>query len=346
MTTATIIITHAGLSTITITVTADSRAAIAEQPVGRQMWRGLMVDGSFFPLVLCKHVQANPEAVVQATDAALADVLAAIASLQTPPPAPPTTGGDDRTPLSALKSAQTYCEHLADQTCFRLNQAARTPALDCADLAALFKSDKDAAWARLATLNAGQLVVQAYAMASYLSSEGRAVEGGDVLGRWQTGLARRAEAGPTTIESAVMGALERLAEEHARSARTARVQGLKDDAKFFQRNANAFTRALLFYRAGLRPSPTQEGGWLLPSQRPGEAPHLLTMSGDWTCTCPSGQQIHWASALLIGIEAGTDDLNRFDDCGETAATHEEPPPAAPLGQRIAQARARVWQEAA
>lgn len=254
---------------------------------------------------------------------------------------------DDCTPLSALRSAATYCEHLESTTRYQLDQAARTPALDCADLWALFQADKDAAWRQLATLNAGQLVVQAYAMAAHLATaEGRTVEGADVLTRWQAGLAKRQAARPTTIEAAVSGALERLADEHARSARTARAQGLKDDAKFFQRNANAFTRALLFYRAGLRPSPTERGGWLLPSQRPGEAPHLLHMDGDWCCSCASGQQIHWASALLIGIEVGTDDLDRFDDCGETAVAHEEPPPAAPLGQRIAQARARVWQEAA
>lgn len=158
---------------------------------------------------------------------------------------------------------------------------------------------------------------------------------------------------PTTIESAVSAALERLAEESAQSARTARAAGERDDAKFFQRSANAFARALLFYRAGLRPHPTTQGGWLLPSQRPGEAPHLLTMSGDWTCTCAAGESMHWAKALIIGIEVGTEDMDRFDggdegpadpveagnadDCGETAAS---------LGQRIALARARVMQEAA
>ncbi len=156
---------------------------------------------------------------------------------------------------------------------------------------------------------------------------------------------RKWGAAPTTVEAAVSGALERLAEENAQSARTARAAGLKEDARFFQRAANSYARALLLYRAGLRPHPTERGGWLLPSQRPGEAPHLLHMDGDWRCTCPSGDSIHWASALLIGIEAGQDDLDRFDDdCGETAVAEPEPP--VPLGHRIAAARARVMQEAA
>lgn len=78
-------INQPGLNYAAIPVTAESRASIAEQPVGRQMYRGLMVDGTFYPLVLCKHVNANPEMMVQATDAALEQVRAAIASLQAPP---------------------------------------------------------------------------------------------------------------------------------------------------------------------------------------------------------------------------------------------------------------------
>lgn len=254
---------------------------------------------------------------------------------------------DDRTPLSALRSPEAYNEWLTDQTRFRLDQAARTPALDSADLWALFQADKDAAWAALAGLNERQLVVQANAMAAHLTSEGRAVEAEAVLARWQEGLARRAaqaEAQPTAIEAATCAALERLAEENARSARTARAQGLKDDARFFQRAANAYLNALTQWQAGIRPERTPSGGWLLPSRTDGQ-PHRLTMEGDWICTCKAGKSMHWAKALIIGIEVASDDMDRFDDCGETAVDDPEPAPV-PLGQRIAAARAWVMQEAA
>lgn len=77
-----VIIDRPGLSYAAIPVTAESRVGIAEQPSGpqlnAQLYRSLMVDGTFYPLVLCKHVNANPQAMVEATDAALADVQAAI----------------------------------------------------------------------------------------------------------------------------------------------------------------------------------------------------------------------------------------------------------------------------
>lgn len=116
----------------------------------------------------------------------------------------------------------------------------------------------------------------------------------------------------TTTERAVCAALERLADENSRMAEAARTAGEKTDAKFFQRAANAYAKALQHYLSGLRPLPTPNG-WMLPSQRPGEPPHLLTLSGDWRCTCPAGDSMHWASALVIGYEVATDDLGRFDD---------------------------------
>jgi hypothetical protein len=96
---------------------------------------------------------------------------------------------DDRAPLSALRSPEAYNEWLIAQTRFRLDQAARTPALDCGDLWGLFQADKGAAWAALAGLNEHQLVVQAHAMASYLSGEGTVVSSEAVLARWQAVLA-------------------------------------------------------------------------------------------------------------------------------------------------------------
>jgi hypothetical protein len=116
-------------------------------------------------------------------------------------------------------------------------------------------------------------------------------------------------------ELAVMAALERLAEENARSARQARERNDKEEAKFFQRGANAFSKALMYFQQGLRPEPTPHG-WMLPSQRIGEPAHLLTLSGDWLCTCAAGQSIHWASALVIGYEIASDDMDRFDSADE------------------------------
>lgn len=170
--------------------------------------------------------------------------------------------------------------------------------------------------------------------------------------------------GLSEVEQAICGALERLATTEAQSARTARAAGLKDDATFFQRAANAYAKALRFYLQGLRPEPTQTG-YLLPSQRDGEAPHLLTLDGSWICTCAAGESIHWASALIIGIEVGYDDLAGADDPGpsgpivvtggdggvqlvrgDTAIDCSGPTEVAQaigtlLGRRLAEARAKI-----
>src|SRR5262245_44026104 len=58
-------------------------------------------------------------------------------------------------------------------------------------------------------------------------------------------------ASPLPTEAAVCAALERLADENAQSARLSRASGDKDDARFFQRAANAYVKALTFYRGGL-----------------------------------------------------------------------------------------------
>lgn len=138
--------------------------------------------------------------------------------------------------------------------------------------------------------------------------------------------------GLSEVEAAIVGALSRLAQQEAQSARTARQAGEKDDARFFQRAANAYAKALTYYITGTRPTPIQNG-WMLPSQRTGEPPHLLTMDGDWTCTCLAGDSMHWAKALIIGIEVGYDDLAQFD-------AEPEPEPS-DLGRRLAAARSRL-----
>lgn len=158
-------------------------------------------------------------------------------------------------------------------------------------------------------------------------------------------------AGP--IDAAIEGALERLAADHAQYARSARAGGEKDDAKHFQRAANAYTKALLYYRNGVRPEQTARG-WMLPSQRPGEPPHLLHMDGDWICTCAAGASLHWASALIIGIEVAMDAMQQEDDgaCdppGDNPLGDDEGdslPSARQFGQRLCAARSRCYAEAA
>lgn len=131
------------------------------------------------------------------------------------------------------------------------------------------------------------------------------------------------------VTAAVEGALERLAVEHADYARAARTAGEKADAKQWQRAANAYAKALAAWSAGIRPEPTVGGGYILPSQRPGQPAHLLTKDGDWVCSCASGQHIHWASALIVGIEVAHDALES-GTAGEAVA--EEPEPEEPSGQ--------------
>jgi hypothetical protein len=109
-------------------------------------------------------------------------------------------------------------------------------------------------------------------------------------------------------------ALEYFANGYADKTRTARMSGDKDAAKFFQRAANSFAKALAYWTDGIRPERTAAGNYLLRSQRgPTEAPHLIRKDGDWACTCAAGDQLHWALAMVIGMEAGADgDLTLAD----------------------------------
>lgn len=117
----------------------------------------------------------------------------------------------------------------------------------------------------------------------------------------------RYAAGP--VDAAVEGALERLALEHARSAETAD----KADRAFFRRAATAYTNALVQYRNGVRPEILASGARLIPSSQPGKPAHLVTMDGDWTCSCCARSSMHWPLALVIAIEIAHDDMTRFDD---------------------------------
>lgn len=144
-------------------------------------------------------------------------------------------------------------------------------------------------------------------------------------------------AGP--VDAAIEGALERLAEESAGAMRLARADGDKAGGTFWQRAATSYTNALIEYRKGVRPELLASGAWLLPSRRPGEAPHIVRMDGDWVCSCKAGASMHWSLALIIGIEVAHDDMQRFDD------PPSDPTPAE-LGRRIAEARRATYDYAA
>lgn len=170
------------------------------------------------------------------------------------------------------------------------------------------------------------------------------------------------------VDAAVEGALERLALDNSQAAQQAES---KEDRAHFRRAATAFTNALIQYRNGVRPDVLSSRAQLLPSRRPGEAPHLVTLDGDWMCSCKAGASMHWPIALVIGIEVAMDDLARFDGAcdppnepsplggdegdelpGYGAATLRHsglPNPLArvqaherTLGQRLAAARSVVW----
>jgi len=140
-------------------------------------------------------------------------------------------------------------------------------------------------------------------------------------------------AGP--VDAAIEGALERLAGENAQHARAAETSA---DRAHFRRAATAYTNALVQYRAGVRPEILPSGARLIPSSTPGKPAHLVTMDGDWVCSCTAGASMHWPLALVTGIEIAHDDMQRFDD-----------PPGEPtpidLGRRLAEARARYLEAA-
>lgn len=158
-------------------------------------------------------------------------------------------------------------------------------------------------------------------------------------------------AGP--VDAAVEGALERLALEHAHAARLASGTGDKAGTTEERRQATAYTNALIQYRAGVRPEVLPGGARLIPSSTAGQPAHLLTMDGDWVCSCKAGASMHWPIALVIGLEGAHDDMQRYDDgdvsCdppGEGPSLGDEEGDTLPsrrqFGQRLAQARAQCW----
>lgn len=102
------------------------------------------------------------------------------------------------------------------------------------------------------------------------------------------------------LDALVAARLADQATHFAGQATEARAAGLKDDAKYFQRAANAYVKALEMWRAGVRPEVLGDGRYLLPSRTDG-TPHLLTRDGDWACTCAAGASDHWAKMLMVAM---------------------------------------------
>jgi hypothetical protein len=130
----------------------------------------------------------------------------------------------------------------------------------------------------------------------------------------------RYAAGP--LDAAIEGALERLAFDNAQRAETAD----KADRAFFRRNATSYTNALDQYRRGVRPERLTSGARLIPSSQPGRPAHLITMDGDWTCSCQARTSMHWPLALCIGIEQAFEDMQQYDDGDVSCDPPDEPNP--------------------
>ena len=133
------------------------------------------------------------------------------------------------------------------------------------------------------------------------------------------------------LDQAIEAALERLAQENSQHAATAET---KTDRAYFRRATTAYTNALIEYRRGIRPEVLASGARVLPSRRAGEAPHIVAMDGDWVCSCKAHASMHWAIALVIGIEVALDDMDRFDG-GDSELPESLPAPAIPHAAKAA-----------
>jgi hypothetical protein len=89
-----------------------------------------------------------------------------------------------------------------------------------------------------------------------------------------------------------------LAHDEQVRANNATVRGDLVNAIHFRRLSNAYLHAAAAWNSGMRPERIGLAWWL-PSQSGGSG-HLITPAGN--CGCPSGQQPHWATALISGID--------------------------------------------
>lgn len=227
-------------------------------------------------------------------------------------------------------------------------QIAATPALDTADLWRLFRSDSRAAWTALAGLTKEQLVVQAVAMAAHLyDAENTLISADAVLTTWQSKLSRRATAAQVAQAASdlpipSLDTILTVAQERGETA-----QRYGDDAGIHQLDR---VRMNLLRGAALR---WHRGDLLIQSvNNPGQV-YRTNARG---CSCPNGRAgkaACWHVALydlLIDLQeqAAIDADMRADRAAwrDEGPQPPRPPRPAPLGARIAAARAEVLRRAA
>lgn len=229
-----------------------------------------------------------------------------------------------------MTTAKRTAEQIIEAYDHEARHILRTTHIDLDAFLALGSEQRAARWRTLDAGDKQQLVAQAIVRQTGRDWTVEEVEA--CVAHWDG----KYGAAPLATEAAVAGAMEREAERAAQSARQARQDGRKDEATYFQRQATAYTHALEQWLKGVRPTYLQNGAWLLPSRRAGEAAHIVRMDGDWVCSCKAGHSMHWPIAMVIGQEMGADALNDTEAGDWDEAP--EPTPAA-LGKRLAAARA-------
>lgn len=130
----------------------------------------------------------------------------------------------------------------------------------------------------------------------------------------------------TTLDLAILAALERLADEQAQSAVSCMAADDADGVSDFRRACTAYSNAARYYRANVRPDVLPDGRIRL--QRAAGSVHTVTMRPGQMprCSCVAGESMHWPLALCIAMEVAHDDLSRFDGGDEELGESDPPPP--------------------
>lgn len=124
-TVATVTINEPGLREASILVTAGSTAELVryDWPLSANLWTALLIDGSYYPLIMTKFIAGRPHHQ-EALDRALTQVQQAIAALQTPTADQPATGHNLITPDPAECPDISAPQPVSDlSTCERYSMA-------------------------------------------------------------------------------------------------------------------------------------------------------------------------------------------------------------------------------
>lgn len=90
----------------------------------------------------------------------------------------------------------------------------------------------------------------------------------------------------------------------------------KDECRYFRAQMNAFTKALHYFSAGVRLTPTPSGYTIPSASRAGAVIHRLWRAGGiWHCSCEAGEKgiFHWHTALIAGYDRALDLIELEDD---------------------------------